>query len=162
MKTYIGIDNGTSGSIGIMFFDKPSIYVPTPVKKEQDYTKKKKGITRLDTLRFIELLKALEEPFCIMERPLVNPARFFATETALRCFESQLTILESLKIPRMFIDSKDWQKEMLPKGTKGAEQLKKASLDIGLRYFTKLEDAIRKQKDADGLLIALWGKRNNL
>ena len=162
MKTYIGIDNGTSGSIGIMFSDKMSIYIPTPIKKEQDYTKRKKVVSRLNVEEFISLLKDLEDPFCIMERPLVNPTRFFATETALRCFESQLTILESLKIPHMFIDSKDWQREMLPQKIKGSTELKKASLDIGLRYFTKLEEKIRKQGDADGLLIALWGKRREL
>ena len=160
MKTYIGIDNGTSGSIGILKEDG-AIYIPTPCKKEQDYTKKKKEISRLNVEEFISLLRDLESPFCVMERPLVNPTMFNTTLTAMRCFESQLTILETLKIPHMFIDSKEWQREMLPKGTSGKE-LKKASLDIGLRYFTTLENVIRKQKDADGLLIALWAKRREL
>jgi hypothetical protein len=50
---------------------------------------------------------------------------------------------------------------MFPKGLKGIE-LKKASMDIGIRLFPHLEEVIIKQKDADGLLIAEWARRNNL
>jgi hypothetical protein len=79
--------------------------------------------------------------------------------SAMRTLEAQVLILESLKIPLMYVDSKDWQKDLLPRGTKGTPELKKASMDIGCRLFPQHDELIRKHKDADGLLIAEWGKR---
>lgn len=62
----------------------------------------------------------------------------------------------------MFIDSKEWQKELLlPKGTSGSEELKKASLDIeGLVFILSPKDV--KHKDRDGILIAEYARRKNL
>lgn len=60
----------------------------------------------------------------------------------------------------MYCDSKHWQRILLPKGAKGPE-LKKASMDIGCRLFPEHEKLIRKHKDADGLLIAEWARREN-
>ena len=60
----------------------------------------------------------------------------------------------------MYVDSKDWQKVLLPKGTKGSDELKKASLDIGNRLFPQFAD--NKHKDRDGILIAEYGRRLNL
>jgi hypothetical protein len=59
----------------------------------------------------------------------------------------------------IYVDSKDWQKEMLPKGTQG-EELKKASLDISNRLFPMYADF--KHPDRDGLLIAEYARRKNL
>lgn len=156
-KTIIGIDNGTSGSIGLIN-DETVVFVPTPSKTEQDYTKKKKNISRLDVEKFKSFLEEYinKEPLCILERPLVNPKMFRATEGALRCFEAELSIIESLKISHIFLDSKEWQRKILPSGIKGSKELKKASLDIGLRLFPQFEKEIKKQKDADGLLIAYY------
>ena len=47
-KIYIGIDNGTTGTIGIVGNGIESQLYHTPIKKEQDYTKAKKTVTRLD------------------------------------------------------------------------------------------------------------------
>ena len=157
--TYIGIDNGTSGSIGIITKDK-TYFLQTPKKEEQDYTKKKKRITRLNSIVFKNILESLEgDLFLTMERPLVNPKMFKATEGALRCFEAELVIIENLKIAYTFIDSKEWQRVLLPKGIRGTRELKRASLELGLRLFPSLEKEIKKQKDADGLLIALWSRK---
>lgn len=154
MKTYIGVDNGVSGTIaiiseGVIDFRK------TPVKKEQDYTKAKKIVTRVDVKALVELLEPYKENvFLFLERPLVNPGRWVATTSALRCHEAELNVIELLGIPFQFIDSKEWQKAMLPKGV---EDTKKASLDIGNRLFPKFRDY--KHPDRDALLIAEYAKR---
>lgn len=159
MKTYIGIDNGVTGTIGII--GEETIFVKTPIKKEQDYTKAKKVVTRLD----ITALEALLVPYkgkevhILMERPLVNPKLFNASTSALRCFEAELVCVESMGFPHEFIDSKEWQKELLPKGCQG-EELKTASLDIGNRLFPKFKEV--KHPDRDGILIAEYARRKNL
>jgi hypothetical protein len=95
----------------------------------------------------------------VMERPMVNNLRLNSSFCALRCFEAELVIIETLGIKHMFIDSKEWQKAMLPKGCSG-EELKKASLDIGNRLFPQFEEV--KHPDRDGLLIAEYARRKNL
>jgi len=66
--------------------------------------------------------------------------------------------LEDAQWPYEYIDSKEWQKVLLPKGIKGSDELKKASLDIGKRMFPTL----KIKKDADGLLIAEYLRRKYL
>ena len=130
MKIWIGIDNGTTGTIGIIdesgkvyHFDK------TPTIKGQDYTKMKKNISRINSLELKQLLEMYVPGDdlivkVLLERPMVNPTRFQSTVTALRAFEATLVIIETLNFPYQFIDSKEWQKELLPKGIKGSEELK--------------------------------------
>lgn len=160
-KIYIGIDNGTSGTIGIVGYSISPIFVHTPIKKEQNYTKAKQNITRLNWRGFSELISQFcdDDIVVVMERPLVNPTRFKATTVALRCFEAQLVLVESLGCRIIYVDSKDWQKEMLPKGTKG-EELKKASLDIGNRLFPMFSNF--SHPDRDGILIAEYARRKRL
>lgn len=161
-KVYIGVDNGTTGTIGIVGDDiQPTIY-HTPVKKEQNYTKKKYNITRLDAVRFAEILSSYKDcnVLVIMERPMVNPARFKATTSALRCFEAELSLIEHFGLPYCYVDSKDWQRVLLPQGIKGTDEQKKASKDIGKRLFPQLADF--KHTDFDGLLIAEFARRKNL
>jgi len=161
-KLYIGIDNGISGSIG--FIGKETSFHKTPIIFGQDYTKAKKNISRINSPALLKLLTsqmALNSPcsaFCLIERPMVNPKRFAATTSALRSLEATLVVLETLGIGYRFIDSKEWQKEILPKGITGPE-LKKASNDIGTRLFPAL---VNIADDFDGLLIAEWARRNNL
>lgn len=160
-KIWVGIDNGVSGSIGIVGEGIEPIFIKTPTKREQDYTKSKKIVTRLDYSMFMSLFSGLNKnDVCvIIERPLVNPTRFNATVSALRCHESELIMIELLGCKHMFIDSKEWQKVMLPKGCAG-DELKKASLDIGNRLFPQFEDV--KHPDRDGILIAEYARRRNL
>ena len=54
-KIWVGIDNGVSGTIGFVGDDIAPLIVHTPVKKEQDYTKAKKVISRLDYSKFMQL-----------------------------------------------------------------------------------------------------------
>jgi hypothetical protein len=100
------------------------------------------------------------ECIAIIERPMINPTRFKASISAARSLEATQIIFESLGIPYMFIDSREWQKAELPKGYEGPE-LKKASMDIGCRLFPDKAELIKKHKDADGLLIAHYAYKSN-
>lgn len=160
-----GMDNGVTGTIACLndFFIE---FIETPIKKEQNYTKKKDLISRVDAVALREWFKKCidgtdaQKHMVVMERPLVNPTMLKATCSALRCFEAELCIVESLELPHIFVDSKDWQRDMLPKGCKGTPELKKASMDIGIRLFPQFEKEIREHKDADALLMAEWARRN--
>ena len=156
-KAYIGIDNGVSGTIGIIT-DSFAIIEKTPVNKVQDYTKAKKIINRVDVVELKNMLEIEDyKIFALLERPMINPTRFAASISAVRAFEATLCVLESMKIPYQFIDSKEWQKELLPKGCSG-DELKSASLDIGKRLFPHLNI---NHPDMDGLLIAEYARRKN-
>lgn len=166
MKTYIGIDNGVTGSIGIINQDGASMF-PTPCYQVQDYTKKKQTISRLHRPEFLSILDenaaGYGSKFVILEHPFWNPMLSpKASKSGVMCLEAQLGIIEHRLLPYEVIPSSKWQKEMLPSGCKGKAELKKASMDVGIRLFPLLEDEIRKQKDADGILIAEWARRNNL
>lgn len=165
-KIYIGIDNGITGSIGILHSGQ-AYFSSTPSYSMQDYTKKKQNISRLDWAEFRNTLRDFQREnirtFILLEHPFWNPMLSpKASKSGVMCLEAQLGIIEQMLIPYEVIPSKKWQKELLPEGCKGSAQLKKASLDAGIRLFPLLEDQIRKQKDADGLLIAEWARRKGL
>ena len=177
-RLYVGVDNGVSGSLGLIYADGscPRL-IPMPTFSELGYQKSKsKHVTRIDWRRLRQLLKkASEATPCknlltmkvVIERPMVNPGRFAATCSAVRALEALLIVLESLgkgddAVGREYTDSRAWQKMLLPAGIKGAADLKAASRDIGLRMWPELGDAIKKVKDCDGLLIAEWARRQQL
>jgi len=161
-RIYIGIDNGTTGTIGIVGRDIEAQLHHTPVIKEQDYTKAKKNVTRLDCGALRSILGQFDQNrlFVLIERPMINPSRWNASMSAIRCLEAELIVLEMLGIGHQFIDSREWQKELLPHGIKGADEQKKASKDIGNRLFPQFSDF--KHPDRDGLLIAEYAKRKGL
>jgi len=161
-RAFIGIDNGVTGSVGILVEGLEPVGFKTPTKKVLNYTKQAKNVSRLEVNKFEELLQThLPENkagvLCSIERPMVNPGRFQASLTAVRCLEATLNVLEKLAIPYEFIDSKQWQKALLPSGLKG-DALKHASLDVGKRLFP----SVKHVKDADGILIAEWLRRQNV
>lgn len=155
---YIGIDNGVTGSIGIVDEEKSEFY-HTPTKRELSYTKKKQFIRRIDWEKLRRILFGREVKIIGLERPLVNSKMFASTQSAMRSLEATLIIIETLELPYRYIDSREWQKAMLPSGLKGADELKKASLDIGKRLFPQHADKFKK--DADGILIAEHLRRIN-
>lgn len=162
-KTYLGIDNGVSGTIASIDSVGRVTFQKIPVKKELSYTKAKQHISRIDVpklLKVIEDIAALtDEPMrAIIERPMVNPTRFKATTSALRALEATIIVLEAMEIPYSYIDSRIWQKQLLPSGLKG-DELKSASLDIGKRLFPMVKI---KHPDCDGLLIAEYARRERL
>lgn len=160
---YIGIDNGVTGSIGIIEKNRQAYFYKAPCFVEQNYTKTKGNISRIDHIKLFNTLTDFvnvnTNPKIYLERPMVNPTRFKATVSALRALESTLIVIETIGIAHEYIDSKEWQKALLPKGIKGASKLKKASLDIGCRLFPKLKEVIVKHGDADGILIAEYMRR---
>lgn len=167
-KLYVGIDNGTTGSIAFLGEATTPRYMLTPVFKEQSYTKKKQEISRIDHVTLKKVIYGMldglspEEVLVIMERPRINPMQFRTSISAARSLEATLCVIEDLGLPRMYCDSRDWQKELLPKGTTGTPELKKASMDIGRRLFPSQEGLIVRHKDADALLIAEWARRKGL
>jgi len=165
MRCYFGIDNGVSGAIAILKSNGEKYFFQTPVINVQDYTKTKKNINRLNCNEFYRILKiGLEnekDVKVLLERPMINPMRWTASISAARCLEAELICLETMKISYSFLDSKCWQSQLLPKGIE-KEQLKKASMDIGIRTFPEFKELIIKQKDADALLMAEYGRLNNL
>jgi len=162
---YVGIDNGVSGSVGTISDETHEVsWTPMPIKKCLNYTKSKRWINRVDVVKFKELLfnkikKFLPASFstnCIVfiERPMVNPGRFQATMSALRCLEATLIVLEEMGLPYVYVDSKQWTKALLPSGLKGSDELKKASLQVAKRLFPSLECV----KDGDSILIAEYAR----
>jgi len=157
---YIGIDNGVSGSIGIVADDGTVLHFgPTPVKEYLNYVKKVAHINRLDRPVFKDLLAKYSsvagQVRIGIERPMVNPMRFAATISAVRMLEAMEGVLEDMQLPvTKYVDSKEWQKKLLPEGIKGSEDLKRASMEVGTRMWPAQALAIKKQKDADGLMIA--------
>lgn len=159
-KVWIGWDNGI-GNISAIWEDKSAEYEITPIKKCLNYTKTVAYISRLDrgkTANIIANWIIGYMPIICIERPMVNPGRFKATASGLRMVEAQECLMEDLLVPYRFIDSKEWQKAMLPSGVKGADT-KPASLSIGARLFPHLSDKLKN--DADSLLMAEYMRRQN-
>lgn len=161
-KIYVGIDNGVTGTIGIVGDGIYPLFYKTPVKKEQDYTKKQKMVSRLDVLEFMALFNDFNKNdiVILLERPMLNSTRFNASISAARCHEAMLGVIEIMGCKLIYVDSKEWQRALLPKGIEGSSEQKKASLDIGNRLFPMFADF--KHPDRDGLLIAEYGRRKNL
>lgn len=180
-KIIVAIDNGVTGSIAIIDGNKSYLF-PSPVKKEQSYTKTKQSITRIDFQKLYDILKKYkdEKVIAILERPMVNPMRFKASMSAIRCLEATLICFESLGFSIIYCDSKEWQFDLLPHPTRKGKKrklnirekvknkqkaesrslLKKQSLDIAKRLFPKLD--FSGFEDGDSILIAEWARRKNL
>lgn len=170
---FIGIDNGVSGAVACLDGDT-TIVDNTPVFETFSYQKQASKIHRIDVKKLYGLLLKMvhnrprecgapeEQVHVTIERPMVMPARFAATVSALRAYEATLVCLD-LFLPTasvQTVDSRGWQKMFLPEGLKGPE-LKKASLQRGIERWPGHADWIRKQKDADALFLALYGKKEH-
>lgn len=163
-KTYVGLDNGVTGTFGIIKPNGDFTFGFIPTKVCLNYTKAKKNITRIDVVKLKTLLMtdAPLNPFVVIERPMVNPMRFQASVSALRAYEAVLVVLEDLVIPYEVIDSKSWQHELLPRkeGKASGLELKYMSHQVGKRLFPQIDWS--QFKDADGILIAEWARRKQL
>ena len=168
-RTYIGIDNGPSGTVSVIYPDGKWNFRKTPVKNEQDYTKTVKYINRLDWDKFYKMLKSVKKKsdniLVVLERPLKNSQMFNASISGIRVFEAQLVMIETLGLKFEVIDSKQWQTPLLPKmkkepnRNKRRKKLKLASQNVGKRLYPGSE---KVHEDADGLLIAEWARREKL
>ena len=170
MKTcWCGLDNGVTGSIAFIVEDPETGYYKTdfmltPVVSQLSYQKTKvKHMTRIDFMKLFSIMKEYKENSSRMvvgiERPMINSTRFEASLSARASLEAMLIMFDMLEVPFTYIDSKSWQKTLLPPNLKGSPEQKRASLDVGCRNFPEHKDLIAKHKDADGLLIALYMKR---
>ena len=171
MKTvWVGCDNGVTGSIAFITEDKETGYyntefMLTPVFSELSYQKTKvKHMTRVDFKALYEIMRSHKEDserFVVaIERPMINSTRFDASLSARASLEAMLIMFNLLDISYVYIDSKAWQKQLLPANLKGSPEQKLASRDVGCRLFPEHKELIMKHKDADGLLIALYAKKN--
>lgn len=167
-RIYIGIDNGHTGTVAWVGENVHPTIIETPVRKEQSYTKKAQKMTRIDHERLTAQLKELIEAagdasnvMVVMERPFTGTYAS-ANVSAARAYEVTLVLVEQLKLPHNIVDSRQWQKVMLPVGIKGSDKLKEASATIALRLFPDQEKVIKKHKDADALLMAEWARRQQL
>jgi len=160
IRYFIGIDNGVTGTIAVIDDKTNKIYFSRiPVKEHLNYTKKKQWIKRIDVTSLKEWLSGIlskKPSHCFFERPMINPTRFKATVSASRALEATLIVLEDLKIPYEYIDSKQWQRVLIPKGVK-EKNLKKAAFQVACRLFPQV--TYLKNKDVDGLLIAEYCRR---
>lgn len=173
MKYTIGIDNGVSGSIAIIDNNNDILlFKHTPVFECLNYTKTYAKLHRISVTELKQMLTGVDakDCQCYIERPMVNPVRFTATISAIRALEATLIVLEELKIPYEYIDSKEWQHAMLPKGIykekisktgrksmkADPKQLKMASKDVAKRLYPSID--LKEFNDADSLLIARYYK----
>ena len=146
-----------------------------------NYTKAKEYITRIksDDLGR-KLRKYADNATAVIERPLVNPGRWKATVSAIRCDEATRSILEILGIKFIYVDSREWQTPMLPKRTvlpkasstatpaekaahkAAADRFKNETKDLSLMVAQRLFPSVAFKKDGDAALMAEWARRNNL
>lgn len=160
----IGIDNGASGSIGIVGRGRVT-YVPIPTKEYLHYGKAGKISERLDRAA-LELLLTQElnlrghdfqntsDIRIFIERPFSG--KFInAVVPAHRFFEATIIVMEDLELGYEVVDSGKWQAAVLG-DVHGSAELKKASKLRGVQLYPSLADVITKHKDADGLLIARY------
>lgn len=168
---YVGVDNGISGTIGVVYTDEtPALVFNTPIKKEQSYTKKVQRISRVDYPKLVDLLSdidhtvgAVGEVCVVIERPATN--KFAKTlMSSHRALEATIIAVEQFGFKYIYITSSDWQKDMLPAAAEGisGERLKSSSGFAGCGLFPHLSHQIIKHGDADGLLIAFWAMKNKL
>ncbi len=158
-KLIIGVDNGVTGSWGVISSDFTDFFV-VPTFKHRKYTKKAQNVSRIDLKELSKRLAKYKEicqtseMIAVLERPMINPQRFQASTSALRAWEATLIFFEQNDIEYVYIDSKEWQKKMFNLGGIGSKELKESSLAIGNKLFPEYEN--HKHKDRDGLLIASY------
>lgn len=156
----IGIDNGVTGTIGILGPDVTT-FVTTPVYAEMAPLKTKvRMLNHIDT----DALKALLAPYVkrgmvLLERPYTG-THLMSSISGGRADEATRIVLRQLGIAYDYVDSKQWQRPLLPTGTRGTPNLKAASKALATRLYPEFTDIIKKHGDADGLLIAKWGLQN--
>jgi len=160
--TFIAIDNGITGSVAILKMSGLIEHFKMCIKHEEDYTKDANFIHRIDYAELKNRLKqyAIKDetnyPIAIIERPLKNPMLFRASISAVRALEAVLIVLENLHISYVFIDSREWQKLLLP-GIVGKDELKKASNILCEKLFPNI--TLKNDGDGDSILIAEYCKR---
>lgn len=158
-RTIIGIDNGATGTIGIITPDK-TYFFETPTAPYLHYGKRGSVSNRIDRAELTKTINSAIEGIdrnnvrVMIERPFTaGPSLIKAMLGAHRCFEATIITLEDLGLGYEVIDSSEWQAPMLG-AVKGSAELKKASMLRGIQMYPQFSELIKRHKDADGLLIA--------
>lgn len=177
-RAYVGLDNGTTASFGVLGMDCGMLFAKPPVFKRKDYHKTGKNITRISNPKFLAWLADIKlrakaegkTVLVVIEKPFTGMA--CTAVLAGRAYESELIAIEALELETITIFAAEWQgtkkvKGLLPylpkvKGMKGSIATKKASMELGIALYPHLEKEITKHGDFDGGLIAHWAMQNNL
>lgn len=157
--TFLGIDNGVSGTIGIIQVNKEPMCFPIPTVEEVDFhSGEERMITRINHSLLNVIFSGLnpEKTMCFMERPMYNNRRFAQSISAARAFESVLLSLEKFEIRKEVIDSKKWQNYFFPTNHRRREKgmTKLLSNTVGKKLFPSLDAS--EVDDYDGILIAKY------
>ena len=159
-------DNGTTGTIGWRYGCTINEMIEVPIKKRSSFHKEPRSTTVIDVDALEKALRDMldrakvkpSDVIAYRERPMINPKRWQASMSASRADEAETIILERMGIEYHYVDSKAWQRHILPSsGKKGttSDILKAESKDIGCKMFKHLSPIIEKHGDADGILGAL-------
>lgn len=196
----LGIDNGITGSLTLMNPDgKVVLYAPVPIYKERKWTKpkqvviKKKAtkktpsqktkkleydeITLIDIDALQRLLvthtSILSDIHCFLERPAISYAAAWSMKTSISAAMSwayTVFVLKKLGIDRTDLDSKEWQKCLIPEATGEHNKEYMKTLKAGERNKLLKESAYAlaqalypgfKSKDlgaGDSICIAEYGR----
>lgn len=167
MKTYIGIDNGLSGGIAVIYPDGQTQAWAMPVIADGS----------LDEPEIVYILEEHQDPFCVIERVSCMPA--FNKAKGVRVSKRPKTtltegvnhgllrgMLAALSIPYQIVSPKEWQKVMLAgENCKGRDEIKAASIRVAKRLFPH-QSLLRTEKCtkphdgmAEALLMAEYGRR---
>lgn len=155
--TFMGIDNGISGAVGVIAPDGITV-VPTPVVKVGTST-------RIDECGLAELIKLHPETFVTLEQGQKQP-KFGCKGNFANGFNDGTiqTVLRLLKVPHRVVDPKMWQTDVF-KGIRGLRTTTKgASIEFCRRMFPDISlyrtPRCRTIDDnlADALCLAWWGK----
>lgn len=154
MKTWIGIDNGVSGSIGVLSEANAPQFIHA-----REYTRKnpkKKSALEVDPFALLILLQNLRPNGIVLERPYRGAYR--TTEISAATFDGVVrTVMELYSLPFIQVDSREWQKPLL--GTVPAGETKRASAAKGMLRWPSLKEQIEDHGDADGLWMAAYAMR---
>ena len=151
---YIGIDNGISGTVGILDDADKVVFFKTPTIKSEHYAKSRDLLTRIDRKKLQKLLEPHLPALALIEAPFTNPGMFQATLSNHRSHAEISGVLEDLGITFETVLPRAWQPAVLG-NVSGRELLKEASLKKAKELFPNL---VIKTPDADGLTIAVYLK----
>lgn len=151
---WIGVDNGVSGSIGIIGTGLEPMLV-----NAREYTRKKKrGGLEVDPTAFLQIITE-HGPVAgvILENPFRGKHR--NVEVSAAHFDSVArTMMEIHQIPFVSVASGDWQRPLLkvPPRKKGVKtDTKRISMEAGALRWPSLRAQIEDQGDADALFLAV-------
>lgn len=155
VRYVIAFDNGVSGYYTILSADGKLVdHGHVPVKRCLNYTKEEQHLSRIDVpkLRTLLSLHTVNQPQVLLERPMINNTRFKQSMSAIRAFEATIIVLEEVGLTYEVVDSKQWQRSMLP-GDIASDQLKAEANKIAK---AKLGEKI---VEGDSALMALWAHK---